>query len=168
MAPARQRLPAGDEPRHGVDDGLVGDADVAALEREGEGGAQLEATHRALMHRRGEELDLRGSASLGRVKRGLGAAQEVLARGSGRREGDAEAGGQRDVGAVEPDGLGERIEQPARLALGDLGVADALEQQRELVAGDAREPAALGDAAAQPLGDGGDQAVAGDVGRASR
>ena len=102
------------------------------------------------------------------MQRRLGAAQEVLAGGARRRERDPEAGGQRDVGAVEPDGLGERVEQPARLALGDLGVADALEQQRELVAGDAREPAALGDDAAQPLGDGGDQAVARRRGRASR
>ena len=130
-----------------VDDRLVVEDELLALDRAPQVGAELEARDRRLAHRRHEPLVRAAAARLGRVHRGVGVAQQVR-RPCRRRPATAMPTLARSATSTPPTASGAPSDSGD--ALGDLlgvrGVGDVLEQERELVAAEAGDGVARADA----------------------
>ena len=118
--------------RHGlarfdVDDRLVGQVELLALDRAGEGGAQPGGAPRWRASTACTRRRDRPRAPWRRGRRCRRRAH-VLGQVAGRRQRDARAGGQRDLGPVEPDRAGGGLGQAARRAPRRSSGGDALEQ----------------------------------------
>ena len=97
------------------------------------------------------------------MQRDVGVGEHLVAVGKAPvRDGDADAGGARDLVIGDLDRLRDRGEQSGGRVEGRLG-ATALEEDDELVAGEARDQVFGPDRLAQPLGHGAEQPVAGAV-----
>ncbi len=106
-APAGLRGDGGDLAGGEVDDRLVEQGELAGVERGAEPGGQFGLADDVGLHLRGVEHDPVLAGGLGAVHGEVGVAQEfsgVLARFG---EGDADAGGDADIVAVDGVGLGE-------------------------------------------------------------
>ena len=148
VAPAHERLDPDDPALVEVDERLVVELELVALERVAEVVLELEALGHAPADGGVEELVARAAVVLGALHRGVGVAHErlgVVAAPVG--DGDADAGADDDGSVAEHDRRGERVEQP----LGDLDRAalagQALAEDGELVAAEARERVAAARAA---------------------
>ena len=161
MAPAHERLDGHDLARVEVDERLVVELELVALERAPQVLLEREPLHHALAHAGVEQLEARAAAVLGAVHGDVGVAHDrfggvVAAVG----DDDADGGGDDHGAVVDDDGRLQRVEQP----LGDLDRAalagQPLAQHRELVAAHARERVALRDQRPEPHRDLAEQLVA--------
>ncbi len=134
VGPARQRLGADDPTGGELDDGLVGDEQLVALERLAEVAVELDARLDVGLHARLVPAVRARAVRLGPVHRQVGVAKQVVA-GLGAEIGhhDADAGADEHLGRGHPEGIAQGVDE----ALGRgvrLGVGrQLLEQDAELV-----------------------------------
>ena len=161
VVPAHERLRPGDRTGVELDDRLVRDVELAALEGAAEVGLQLHpGDGRAVELRLVDDVAV-AAAGLGRVHRDVGAAQQLVGIAAvGRLDGDADAGPGRDLALAEHERPGEGLEDPrARTApassasVSSTMIANSSPPSRATVS-----PARVADA--QPLADGDEQPVA--------
>jgi hypothetical protein len=161
--PAHQGLGAGDATGVQVDDRLVVDHQLPALDRTLQGGVHVVAVAHRAQHGALEHLVDALAAALGDVHGDVGVAQQLgLVDGLALVEGDADAGADGDLPADQgerraqggQDPLGEH---PRRLEIRVLG------QDGELVAAQPADGVVLAQAAAQPGPDLAQQPVPGAV-----
>ena len=136
-----------------VDDRLVVEDELPALDRAPQVRPELEAGDRGLAHGGHEPLVRAAAARLGRVHRGVGVAQQVGGRVAVLGQRDADARPERHLDAADR----ERRDEGRGDALGDLvgvpWVRDVLEQERELVTAEPGHRVARPDRRAQPFAD---------------
>ncbi len=147
-----------------VDDRLEVEAQLAARDRDGQPGPELELVHRCLVHRRLEHLEAALAPALGQVHRDVGVADEVVGRpvvGAGDGYADAGPHGEAVPAAVER--LAEHPKDPLGDACRDRGIAVVRERDDELVAAEPGRRVAVADGAPQALADRHQQGVAGVV-----
>ena len=161
VAPAHERLDGDDAAQVEVDERLVEELELVALERVPQVLLELEALHHALAHVAVEELEARAAVVLGAVHGDVGVAHDRLggvAAAVGDRDADRRVDEQGPV--VDRDRHRDRVEQP----LGDLDrtalAGQALAQHGELVSAHARERVARRDQRLQAPGELGEQLVA--------
>ena len=113
VRPAHQRLDADDAALAQGDDRLVGDAQVAALERHAQVVGERDALQRLRAHLGAEDLDAVLAGALGPVEGDVGVADQAGRGGAGARDrgGDADAHAREELRVAEHDGLGDRAEQ---------------------------------------------------------
>ena len=161
MAPAQQRLDAGDPAALEVALRLVVDGELVG----GEGLAQLAleqaGTARHEVHLRREEAAAVAAVRLGPVHRELGVLEQpVGGLAVGREQRDADAGAGVELLAVEHERLAEAVDQAARQRARLVRAPDLGLQDRELVAAEPADRVGLAQAGVQPLGDRLEQQVA--------
>ena len=169
VLPADQRLDLADAAGLEIDDRLVVDAQLVALDGVAQVGLQLQPLHRLGVHARIEDGVAGLALRLGPVHRHVGIAQQVAPGGRGR-------GAQRDADADAWRRPRGRPAGPARRALldavGDLRasaiVVDVLQQDRELVAAQPRDGVLRPQRQLEALGQRDQQLVAGLVARGCR
>ena len=168
MAPAQQRLDAGDGLVLEPDERLVMKLELLALERPLQVGAQLEAGHHPVVHGGLEQAVAALALGLGDVHRGVGVADQLVGVGGVPRldDRDAEAGADDQVVVVELERAAERVEDPLGGLDRRLRVVDVLEQDRELVAAEAGGGVGGADARGDALGHLEQDPVAGGVAEA--
>ena len=168
VAPAQQRLDAGDRAVAQADERLVVQLELVALERPLQIGAQLQARHDLLVHGRLEHAVAALALALGDVHGRVGVADQLVGVGGGSGLGhrDAQAGADDDVVVVELERAGQRLEDPLGGLGGGLDVVDVLQQDRELVAAEAGGGVGGADAGRDPLGHLEQHPVAGGVAEA--
>jgi len=158
VAPADQRLEAGQGAVGQGDQRLVVHLQLAALLGLAQVGLQLEALDHLGAHRRLEHRPV-VTLGLGAVHRHVGVAQQLVAPAVAA--GDADRAAAEDLVAVEgergPEGGGDALGHGDRV--GDVG--DVLQQDGELVAAQARGGVRAAQAAPDALGHGHQQRVAG-------
>ena len=147
-----------------VDDRLVEDLELAALQRPAQLGLGPHAGHGAGAHRLVEQLVAPAAARLGAVHRRVGVAEQRRGRvGPRRGQGDARAHREEVLAAVEDQRPGHRGREP----LGDLGDAaprvDVGADHDELVAAQARDGVGHPHRGGQPRRQGEQHLVAGGV-----
>ena len=167
VVPADERLDAGDAAGLQRDDRLVDEPELSRLDAAGEVGLELEPLEGARVHLLLEQLDAVLALLLGQVHGHVGVAQHDLGR---RRpvvdRGDADAGGDHDLAAVDAERAAEVVEQAQGEAdRADL-VAAVLDQHRELVAAEAGRHRVAGQGLAESLGHPDQQLVADRVAEA--
>ena len=136
--PAHERLEAADVRRGQLDDRLVDEREVVALDRLAQLGLERQALDRRGVHVRVEDLIAAAAGRLGAIHRDVGVAQQFVHGGVWRAaEHDADTRRRVDLVAVQADRIAERPLQ----ALGDeahlVGRGETLDQHRELVAAEA-------------------------------
>ena len=161
VAPAHERLDGHDAALVEVDERLVVELELVALERVAQVVLEREALDHAAADVLVEELVARAAQVLGALHRHVGVAHERLgAVAEPVGDGDAEAGVDEDGLVAEHDRRGEAVEQP----LGDLDrpalPGQALAQDGELVAAQPRERVAGREQRGEPRGELGQQLVA--------
>ncbi len=165
MAPTDQRLEAGDLAGAEVDDGLVVERQLVAVEGVAQLPFHLQPLHRPRSHL-GVEEDAAGAAALlGPVHRRVGVADQQLGVDvpifSRAGDGDADAGADEVVDAVDRERLGEgggdAIGDRQRLVF----VGEAIDQDPELVAAEAGDDVSRAQVGAQARRHGAQQGVAG-------
>ncbi len=115
MVPPDERLEAEGPARAEVDDRLVVEDELAALERPPQVGLELESGDRGGMHRRLEDLVAAAVDALRGVHRDVGVAQQLgRADGIGIGDGDPDAGPDDELRPVDDHRLGERSSRCAR------------------------------------------------------
>ena len=139
MIPAHQRLEAGDLAGLQVEDRLVVDLELAV----GDGLAQVELERAArlqpLVHLALEEAVRAAAVALGEVERHVGVLQQQVGVGAVvRRDGDADAGADHDMPAVDVVGPADQLDDARGELAALLGPADVGLHHREFVAADAR------------------------------
>ena len=153
MAPAQQRLDAGDRAVLEAHQRLVVQLELLALERPLQVGAQLQARHDPVVHGGLEQPVAALAVALGDVHRGVGVADQLVGvgRAPGLGDRDAQAGADDEVVVLELERAADALEDP----LGGLDrgrqVLDVLEQDRELVAAEPRGGVGRADAGRDPL-----------------
>jgi hypothetical protein len=149
-----------------VDDRLVVDHQLAALDGSLQGGRDVVAVADRPQHRALEHLVGALAAALGRVHGDVGVAQELgLVEGVALVEGDADAGPDGDLAADQWEGRGQGGDDPLGEEAGG-GQVGVLGQDRELVPAQAADGVVLAQAAPQPGRDLAQQPVAGAVAEA--
>ena len=169
-SPAHQRLEAGDLAAAQGDQRLVVERQLVALERLAQLALDLEPAQRPGPHLGVEELAAGAAAFLGPVHRRVGVADQQVGvdrlAGRGPGDGDADAGGDEVLDAVDRVGLGEgggdAVGDRHRLVL----VGEAVDEDAELVAAEAGDDVAGAQVGAQPRRDRAQQLVAGVVAEA--
>ena len=170
VAPAHQRLEAGDLAAAQGDQRLVVELELVALERLAQLALDLEPAQRPRPHLGVEELAAGASALLGPVHRRVGVADQQVGvdRLAGRRagHGDADAGADEVLDPAHRVGLGEgggdAVGDRHRLVL----VGEAVDEDAELVAAEAGDDVAGPQVGAQPRRHRPQQLVAGVVAHA--
>ncbi len=164
MRPARQRLDADDPTGGEVDDRLVGDAQLVALDRLTEIAIELDAGLDVGLHLRLVPAVRPGPLDLGPVHRQIGVAQQVVARlGAELGHDDADAGADEHLGDGDPERIAQRVDQALGGGVG-LGVGrQLLEQDAELVAAPPADRVPGAHAGDKPRRDLLEQEVAGGV-----
>ena len=152
MAPADEGLDAADLVGPEIDDGLVVQLELAGRKRL----AQVVlhgAPHLHLrVHLRPEEAVGAAPVALGAVERQVGVADQLVgARAVRRADGDADAGADDDLRAVEIVGRAHGLDDAQRQHGGIRRLGDGDLQDRELVAAHARDRVRLPDQGAQAL-----------------
>ena len=140
MVPADQRLERADAVVLEVEQRLVIELELAALDREAQVGFELAALPAPAVEALLEESVGAAPGFLGAVEREVGVAQQVVGVAAVRgRDGDADAGRRRELVAVDDERLGHGLEDPAGEPVDRVAVlADGLEHD-ELVAAEARD-----------------------------
>ncbi len=162
VVPSGQRLNALDGPVDEIDQWLVAQRELAAVECGGHGGRQLVAGDLAGIVIRVEQLPPRSAVGLGPIQRDVGGTHQI-GRFSVRDWpfDDADAGGHGDLVSVDGDGF----TQGGQCPVGDLdhviGTGRVFDEDHELVtteAGD--EVSGLGGQTTQPVGHRSQQSIA--------
>jgi hypothetical protein len=168
VAPAQQRLRTDDPAAVQLDDGLVEQDELVALQGVLEVGFEGEPLHGVVAHGRLEQPPAVGALTFGVVHRDVGVAQQVLGELVAglrlrRADRDADAGPHRQLPALDQDRLGQAVQH----ALGDgdglRRHREPVEQDHELVPAEPGDQVARADAVEQALGDHHEQPVAGVV-----
>ena len=166
VLPADQRLDAGDPLGLELDQRLVLEEQLVALQRQAELAAELHALHELLAHDRLEARHAALARVLGGVHREVGVPEHVVRGDVGTGALQAEARRRGDLAPVEDE---RRLERAAQ-ALGDLprlvGAREILEQDGELVAAEPRGGVLGAQAGRQSLGGRAQQLVADRVAEA--
>ena len=161
MVPAHQRLEAADILAGGADDRLVGDPQLAAVERL----AQVVLQHlpvRGLgVHRLFVEAMLAAPGRLGGVERQIGVADHRVGAGAARvADGDADRGADRHLVALDRVGARHLLDQGLGKRFQQAGLDDARQHRLEFVAAQASDLAVVAHDGLQPIGDLAQQRVA--------
>ena len=162
VAPAQQRLGAGDAAVAQVDEGLIGEVHLAVGEGVGEVELEPAAVELERAFRRLVQHEAAAPLDLGAAERGVGLHQEGGGGAGGAGGHDADRRPHDDAAAVEDEGLADRLQEPAGegaeaggAARGDDDEAVALEADQPVAgverllepgAGDGEERVAGGDA----------------------
>ncbi len=138
VAPAHQRLDAEQAAGAEIDDRLILEEELLVRQRAADVGLEPQPLVQHVLHLRleGDVAVLAGC--LGVVHGDIGVAEQRLGARVRRGEGDADAGADAHLGAVELERPVEGLDQGARQALDLADGGDALEQHRELIAAEAR------------------------------
>ena len=159
--PADQRFEARDLLACGVDDRLVVNRELAALDRLAEVVFEDLALGRLAVHRRLVEAMLAAARRLGRIEREVGVAdQRVGAGAAGVADGDADRGADRDLVAFDRIGPRDLLDQRPGERLQKADVDRAGKHRLEFVAAEAADLAVVAHHRLQPLGDLPEQGVA--------
>ena len=116
-----------------VDDRLVEQDQLAAVQRPVQRVVRDEVQHRRPAHRRLVQLVPVATALLRAIHRGVGVVHELVRLGGPAAERDTDAGAHDEVGAAERERRGEDALDPLR-EVEERGVAGADREDRELVA----------------------------------
>ena len=167
VLPADQRLEARDPTGIELDDRLVGDPELVALDRAAKVGLQPEATKDAGVHRLVKHHVMRFAQGLGPVHRRVGVAEHldgtVIARVAG---GDADARRGEDFMPSQQERQAQLLLNPVDHAERIADVADVVDQDREFIATEPGDGVAVTDAGLQPPADADQELVAGHVAEA--
>ena len=164
--PADQRLGPGHPTVVEVDDRLVVDHQLLALDRALQGGLHVVAVAHRAQHGGLEHLVGALAAALGGVHGDVGVAQQLgLVEGEALVDGDPDAGPDGDLPADQRERRPEGGDHPVGEQAGG-GQVGVLGQDGELVAAEPADGVVLAQAAAQPAGDLAQQPVAGAVAEA--
>src|SRR5260221_11225146 len=140
MVPAKQRLERADAVMFEVEQGLVEQFELIAFEGEAQIGLQLPALLRAFVEALLKEGVGAAARLLGGVKRQVRAAQQGAAVFAVlRSDGDANAGRQSNLVAVDDNRLGDRSEDGAREPVDRVTVVAHGLEHDELVAAEPRD-----------------------------
>ena len=154
MRPARQRLDADNAVARGVDDRLIGGADLVVLDGFEQVAFEQFAARQIGVH--GGVIDAGAVAAfvLGAIERHVGIAQNVGGiADTAVDDGDADRGADDDVVAADRIGRAERIDDAAGDSLQRVGIGFAGGDDGEFVAAEPRHQILAAHDAAQPLGD---------------
>ena len=161
MGPARQRLDADDGVAAGIDDRLVGGAQVVVLDRLEQIAFQQFAVGQVGVHRRVVDAGAVAALVLGAIERHVGVAQNVGGvAGAAVDHGDADRGADDDVVAADGVGRADRGDDAPGDGLQRIGIRRAGGDDGEFVAAEPRHQIVAAHDAAQPLRDVEDQLVA--------
>ncbi len=164
MVPAQQGLEAGDPPRIQVDDGLVGQVELATVERFLELALNGQAPPASRGHLRFEKPDLAAAGRLGRIKGEIGVVEQgVDVRAVARGQRHADAGAHGDACIAHLAGRLQAVEDPVRELLGLVDGGDIAQDDGELVAPQTRDGVRSARARQQAAPDLAQQLVAGTV-----
>ncbi len=135
VCPADQRLRADDGLAVAGKDRLVGELDAgAAVQRIAQLALDLALAQQKVVHVAGEDLVTAAAVLLGFVKCDVGLAQQVVGIGIGtRRQGNADAGADKDLVVHQFERLLQFLQQPLGNVLGAPDVADIEQDHREFV-----------------------------------
>ena len=153
MAPADQRLEAADLVAREIDDRLVVQLELAGRQRLAQVVLHGAARLHLRVHLRLEEAEGAAPVALGAIERQIGVADQLVgAQPVGRADGDADAGADHHLVAVDLVGLAHRLDDALRQrgGIGRLGDGDL--HDGELVAAHARDGVGLAHQRAQAVG----------------
>ena len=161
MVPADQRLDTGEAPGRELELRLVVQHELAPLQRLAQLALEPPARLRLLVHRRLEQAKAVAALRLGAVEGEVGVLeQRVRVLPVLREQGDADAGGDMHLVAVELERGGERAQDLGRQGRGVGGLRELGLHQRELVAAEPGQGVAGADRARDPAGHRAQQLVA--------
>ena len=160
MVPADQRLEAADLAARDLDDRLVIQLEFVGDERLAQVELQAPALLHLRVHFRLEEVVGAAAFRLGAIERHVGVAQELVGLVAvGRRHGDADAGADDHLMAVDFERLGERLDEFGGKLAG-VGRPGAALHDGEFVAAKAGHRIDAAHHALQPLGHRAEQRIA--------
>lgn len=153
MVPAQQRLDGDEGEALGLEDRLVDEPELPLPQGAAEVGRELELLAQAGAGDRVGELEAGASPLPRPVERALDVAEQRLGGLAAASEGDAGAGGQRELHLPDRDGLGDEAEDFLGEARGLPFAVDLLADEREVVLAHAREEVLPAQVPADPPGD---------------
>ena len=154
VLPAHERLEADDPVRGQVDQRLVVDPQLAALDRPPEVVLHVDPVHRLVGHRGLEDGVPAGRVGLGPDHRDLGLAEHLARRRPARpADGDAQRGADEPLPAAHREGRAQLVADALGDPPGVLDVDDRVEDDPELVAAEAGDRVARAERPDQPLAD---------------
>ncbi len=133
--PAGQGFHPGDRVRADVEERLIVELELVALERRAQTGLEAQVPRGPLVHRLAEELIDASACDLGMVQCRVRLSEQRLGvQAVGRIHGDADARAHHELLAVQRERAPQRLEDPAGHVGGLLRRAQVVQHHRELVA----------------------------------
>ena len=167
VLPADERLEADDRVGRQLDDRLVVKPQLVALDGPAQVVLEVEPFGRCRRHARLEDVVAGRGVGLRPVEGDLGVAEQLARVGlADHADGDADAGADEALPAVEVERLAQGRLDPVGDPTGLGDVLDPVEQDGELVAGEPGHGVARPQAGLQPAGDRLEETVAGRVAEA--